>query len=111
MNGGENAYFRRMLLSFHQLVVASAFALVVVPRMWLHRCDQEHTDHDHPDHAALYADLDCEVCSVLVTVFDGRCWRCEAGPGLAREFHFRAPIVATVERWMEKTASRGPPQA
>lgn len=100
-----------MLRSAFHLLMALAFAAAIVPRGWLHHCDQEHVDHHHPGHAALYADLDCEVCSTIVAVFDGRTWRYDAGPLVSMRSDRMVPAPAPVGRWMEEAASRGPPQA
>lgn len=88
-----------------------AFALTVIPRDLLHHCDQAHIDHHHPDQASITGDLDCEVCEVLITVFDGPVLVPFPLALTTREFHFAPHRPAAIAQALVAAASRGPPQA
>lgn len=91
------------------MTIAVAFTAAIAPRAWFHNCDQAHVDHHHPDQAAITGDLDCEVCSVLVTTFDDRAWKPSAMAVAELDFHFLVPAVAPIDRVVASPASRGPP--
>ena len=91
------------------ILLTMVFAMVLVPRGWLHHCDQQHVDHDHPDGATINGDLDCEVCAVLVATFDDRLWVPFLPAVEARHSHFARCVLIAAFRAPEVPASRGPP--
>lgn len=93
------------------LLLLGAFALTVIPRDLLHHCDQVHVDHHHPDQAAVTGDLDCEVCEVMITVFEGTILVPFAPRLQPRSFHFAPHQPVPIESAQVSAASRGPPQA
>jgi hypothetical protein len=101
--------FSRSARFLMTLTVALAFAFATVPRGWLHHCDQEHVDHRHPHHAVFYADLDCEMCEVVVAVFDG----IVVAPGLPTALSLTsvfAPAATLAPlHWPHEARGRGPP--
>lgn len=100
-----------VLRSMLAAALLGVFGLTIVPRDLLHRCDQEHVDHHHPDGAAINGDLDCEICSVFVATFDDRAWKPHVPVVLAADFRFVPERLSPIERVDVASRTRGPPLA
>jgi hypothetical protein len=97
--------------SFLGALLFGAFALTVIPRELLHHCDQAHIDHHHPDQASITGDLDCEVCEVMIAVFDGPVPVPFQPHFTTREFHFAPHRPVAIAQAQVAATSRGPPRA
>ena len=90
-------------------VIAMAFIAAIAPRTWFHDCDQAHVSHHHPDQAAITGDLDCEVCSVVVTVFDEFQWAPALPAPTVVSRPYVPPAPCSVSAPALTAFSRGPP--